>query len=244
MKKNLIGLSLIGILLGFAGGFLIANALNRSQIDKLLAENTRLAKAAPESSPSAADSSLTDEEINERLAQAAKNPEDFGFQKGLGLALYSYAAKKQDARLLAEVAILLDRAHKLNADDYQVLVSFGNVSFDLGQINKDADRNLKARELYQKALAKNPKDTEVVTDLGLTYLLADQQDLKRADENLSKALAQNPNYERAVQYMTQTKIALREADEAAKYLEKLKSINPNNPGMRELETQLAQIKVQ
>ncbi len=244
MNKNLIGLSIIGILLGFAGGFLIANALNRGQINKLLAENLRLEKASAEPQSKPEDLTLTEAEIKEKLTQAENNSKDFGFQKGLGLALYSYAAKKQDAILLSEVATLLDRAHNLNPDDYQVLVSLGNVNFDLGQIKRDTDRNLKARDAYQKALLKNPMDTDVVTDLGLTYLLTDAPEIKRAEEFLSKALEQNPNNERALQYMTQTQIAARNIEEAGKFLARLKSINPSNPGMRDLEAQISQAKIQ
>lgn len=244
MNKNLIGLSIIGILLGFVGGFLIANALNRSQIDKLLAENSRLEKSAADPQTNQEELTLTEAEIKERLTEAENNSKDFGFQKGLGLALYSYAAKKQDAKLLAEVAKLLERAHNLNPDDYQVLVSLGNVDFDLGQINKDSGRNLKAREAYQKARLKNPKDTDVITDLGMTYLLSDPPDLKQAEEYLRKALEQSPNNERALQFMTQTQITAKNIDEAGKFLARLKSINPTNPGMRDLEAQISQAKIQ
>lgn len=242
MKNSSVLLSIIGVLLGFAGGFLVANALNRSQINQLLSENGQLKNQQSEPKGNQQSIELSENEIRSKIDEAEKNPENFTFQKKLGLAFYRYAASKQDAALLAEVATLLDRAHKLNPDDYQVIVSLGNVNFDLGQLKKDSGRNLQAREVYQKALKKNPKDIDVITDFGLTYLLSGNPDVERATVELKKALEQDAKHERALLYMAQAQIELKNSDEGANYLEKLKRVNPKYPGLSEMEKKLSFIK--
>ena len=245
MNSKLLWVTILAVLLGFAAGFLVANSLNRSKINELLAEKSGLEKTRPATPTGGSNPELTNQEISEKIAEAEKNPNDFAFQKGLGLALYRYAAKKQDGALLAKVAKLLGRAHSLNGDDYQVIVSLGNVYFDLGQINKDSESNLKAREVYEKALAKNPKDINVITDLGLTYLLTQKdQDVSRAISELEKALRQRPKHERALQYMTQAHLEVDNLEEATIYLAKLKDVNPKNSGLAGLERRMLQISKQ
>ncbi len=242
MKGKLVWFSILGVLLGTVGGFFIANGLNRSEMNKLRAENAALLKkSGGGNTPNKQTSSLSEAEINEKLKEAEENPKDFAFQKGLGLALYQYAAKKQDSKLLEQVATLLNRAHQLNKDDYQVLVSLGNVNFDLGQLNKDTDRNLRSQALYQTALEKNPKDTDVLADFGLTFLFEKPSDAARAVSELDKALGQNPKHERALQFMTQAKIDSGNEKEAREYLARLKEVNPKNLGINLLESKLAQI---
>ncbi len=145
MNKKLFWLSIIGILISFVGGFLLANALNRSEINSLTTENERLKQNQNEASQSNSESELSESEIRKKIAEAEKNPENFNFQKGLGLGLYRYAMLKQDKALMNDVAKLLQRAYNLNSDDYEVIVSLGNIYFDLGQINKDRTSNEKAQ---------------------------------------------------------------------------------------------------
>ncbi len=239
MNGRFILFLVVGLLAGFAIGFLTANSMNRSQYNELLTENARLQSQTPETPGSQPAAELSDNEIRAKIDEAAANPKDFAFQKGLGLALYQYAAKKQDADLLAEVVTLLERAHSLNPDDYQLIVSLGNVHFDLGQMNKDDTRNLRARELYEKALAKNPKDINVITDLGLTYFLNENPDRKRAISELESALDQDPKYERALQYMTQAQIESKNNEAASRYLTRLKEVSPANPGIKDLEKNIS-----
>lgn len=240
MNKKFLGISILGIIAAFAGGFLLANALNKNEIEKLTAENTRLEKQQSNQKTNETELNLSAEEINAKIAEAEKNPNDFAFQKGLGLALYRYAALKQDTQLLEQVSILLDRAYKLNPDDYQVIISVGNISYDLGQIKKDNASNLKAREYYAKALKKNEKDTEVLTDYGMTFLMDESSDQQKAIEQFEKALTINQKNEKALFYMTQAQIDLENIDNANKYLVQLKEVNPNNERIKELESKILQ----
>lgn len=106
----------LAIFLSFVGGFLIANSLNKAEIAALRATQTPSENPKP-----SAGLELPEEEIRQKLSEARENPNNFGFQKGLGMALYRYAASKKDKNLLNDVEELLERAHGLNPDDYEVL---------------------------------------------------------------------------------------------------------------------------
>lgn len=239
MNNKIIWISILAVILSFFGGFLVANALNRSEIERLTAENTRMLK---EQNPSQNedDLNLTDEEIQKKLTEAEQNPTNFPIQKGLGLALYTYAGMKQDAKLLENVQKLLERANQINPDDYQVLVALGNIYYDLGQINQDNQRNLKAREIYQKALEKNKKDTNVLTSYALTFLMNNPPERFKAITEFEKALEVDSKNEKALFFMTQTLIEEKNLEEAKKNLAKLKEINPKNNGIPELEKKITQ----
>lgn len=219
---------------------MLANALNRSEINTLTTENSRLSKAQTDQSNSQTELTLSEEEIRDKIAEADKNADNFAFQKGLGLGLYRYAMVKQDKKLLNEVAILLQRAYSLNSDDYEVIVSLGNIYFDLGQINKDTEHNEKAKNLYLKALEKNPQDLNVRTDLGLTYLLTNSPQTEKAIAELEKVLDINPQQERALQFITQAQIEQGNKEKASAYLVKLKEVNSQNRGIAELEKKIGQ----
>lgn len=240
MNKKFVWLSILAVIISFIGGFILANALNRAELMRLTAENARLQKSPPAPGSSASKGGLSNEEIKTKIEEAARNPEDFAFQKGLGLALYRYAAVEQDAGLLEEVRKLLDRAHALNPDDYQVLVALGNINYDLGQIKKDPASNLRARELYRQALEKNKRDSNVLTDLGLTYLLTAEPDREKAVEALGLALEADGRNEKALVYMTQARIESGEMGEAGKYLARLKEVNPDNDRIGEFEKKISQ----
>ncbi len=242
MNKKFVGISILGIILSFVGGFLLANALNRSEMGKLQAENTKLQKDKIQTQKTRTDSDLSDEEVQKKIAEAAQNPNDFAYQKGLGLALYRYAAVKQNNQLLEQVTVLLERAYKINPDDYDVLVALGNIYYDLGQLKKESDLNLKARNFYKKALEKNSKDVNVRTDYSLTFLLTQKPDRELAIRELKTALELNAKNEKALVYMTQAQIEQGDFDEAAKYLIRLKEVNAENPRAVEFETLISQNK--
>ena len=242
MSKNYLWLSILAVLISFAGGFLLANALNRSEMNNLLAENNRLKKEPlpDQNSSQAPQESLTEQEIREKLTQAEKNPDDFNFQKGLGIGLYRYAAMKQDPKLLQETAQVLERAYLINPNDYDVLVSLGNIYYDVGQLEKSSENNKKAREIYSKALAKNPQDTFVRTDYGLTFLLTENPEREKAIEELEKALEANPKNQKALYYISQALIETGKVEKAREKIAILKQMNPKSPGVGELEKLIAQ----
>ena len=86
---------------GLIAGFLLANSINRNELSTLRAENDRLKTQAPQIAKDSR-SDLTDEEINETIAKADQNPDDFDTQRNVGVAIYRYGAMKQDEKLIRQ----------------------------------------------------------------------------------------------------------------------------------------------
>jgi tetratricopeptide (TPR) repeat protein len=242
MKTKVLLLSIVAVIVSFIGGFLLANALNRNDLNSLRAENERLKNSQAASSASEDENTLSDEEIARKIAEADQNPNNFAFQKGLGLGLYRYATVKQDAKLLEEVERLLNRANQLNAKDYDVIVALGNINFDVGYFKKDNEKFRAAREFYQKALEQKPNDSDLRTDLGLTYFLMTPPETDRAITEFQKSLQTNAKHEKTLQVLTDALLSQNKTNEAEKYLELLRQVNQNNEVLPELTTELAQRK--
>ncbi|MCY7374953.1 MAG: tetratricopeptide repeat protein [Pyrinomonadaceae bacterium] len=242
MKGKVFWLSIVAVVISFAGGFLMANALNRNEMNQLRAENGRLTAAQTEAKQDESGLSLSDEEVRDRIAEADKNPSAAAFQKNLGLALYRYAAMKQNADLLAEVSRLLNRAFENNPKDYDVVVTLGNIYFDIGYFKKDNAQFEKAREFYQKALEQKPNDVDVRTDLGLTYFLTVPPEYEKAIAEFQKSLQSNPKHEKTLQVIAQTLLAQNKVSEAEKYVARLKEANADNQYLAQLESQIANVK--
>ena len=242
MNGKVFWLSIAAVAVSFVGGFLLANALNRSELSALRAENERLKTSQDESTKNQTGQTLSGEEIREKIAEADRNPNNFPFQKNLGLALYRYGAMKQDADLLTEAGRLLNRAFAADKNDYDVTVTLGNIGFDVGYIKKDNAEFEKAREFYRLALEQKPKDVDVRTDLGLTYFLVNPPEYEKAVGEFQKSLQTDPKHEKTLQVLTETFLSQNNHAEAEKYLNRLKEVNSKNQYAAELETRIAQIK--
>lgn len=238
MKGKFWWLSIVAIIISFVGGFFLANALNRGELEKLRVENENL-KTAPPQNPSG-DENLSEEEILQKIKEADQNPQNFNFQKDLGIALYRYATMKQKVAMLNDVERLLTRANSINPDDYDVMVVLGNAVFDIGYAEKSNAKFQEARDIYLKALKQKPEDIEVQTDLSLTYFFSNPPDHAKAIEELNKTLKKNPNHERTLQFIAQAYLKTNKRQEAAAALTKLKQINSNNEIIPAIESELNQ----
>ncbi len=237
MTKQTVLIAIAASLIGFIAGFMLANSLNRSE----------LAANVPSSAPTTtqtgdgttASTTLSPDEIKARVEMADRNPNDFSFQKGLGLSLYRYASLKQDASILPDAIRIMQRALDLDAADRDLQIGLGNAHFDVGYFNKDNKSFEVARGFYNQALARVPSDTDVRTDLALTYYLQDPPDLDTAVKEFEKGLEANPKHERSLQFLIQTYVKKNEPAKASETLERLKSANPSNPAIGELTSMIA-----
>jgi tetratricopeptide (TPR) repeat protein len=239
MNSKVIAAAILGTIAGAIGGFMLANSLNRSEVNALraLAEDR---PAASQNTNRPDDSmNINIDEIKAKVAEADANPTNFGFQKSLGIALYRYGTLKRDAAIVDEAVRLLQRANGIDAKDYDVIVALGNSYFDLGYFRKESTNLKKSREYYKLALDQRPKDADVIADVALSYFLDEPADLSRSVEEFQKALQANPKHERALTYLTQTYMRQGNFDEAGKVLEKLKAANPKNESIEELSRLIA-----
>jgi tetratricopeptide (TPR) repeat protein len=237
MRGKLILFTLIGVLIGFIAGFLVANSINRSEINNLKSDVGKTNSADLPSQDSTKET-LSTEEIRAKINEADENPENLTYQKNLGLALYRYGAIKNDPEIIAQAARLLDRAIKLSPDDVDLIIGSGNAWFDIGYIKKDNQSFEKARSLYEKVLSNKPNDVGVRTDLGMTYFLETPPNDQKAVEEFRRSLAVDPKNEKALEFIVQSYSRLGDAENARKYLSMLKEANPSNPAIAGLSSQI------
>lgn len=246
-------LVVLGLLVGFAAGFLLANGINRGEQDKLRAEMARLrasanagdsaGAAAPGQTSGSEDLSipdLTDEQLRQAVARADASPRDADLQRKSGQALYFYAMQKGNAAILPDAARLLARALELEPQDEKLGILAGNAHFLLARQGGDRTHLRDARKFYEKVLAVKPDDPDVRTSLGLTYFFDEPSDPRRAAREYRRALQADPKSEPPLQSLVAALVATGELDEAERRLGELAAVNPNNPELPNLRAQLEQ----
>jgi len=240
MGKSTIWLSLIAIVVSFIAGFMLANTINRGELTMLRTENDRL-KSQPSQSPSGnQEPTLSIEEIKEKIAEADANPEKFDFQRNLGGALYRYGALKQDVALITDANRLLQRAHQLNPNDFDVVLALAHSFFDMGHYNKQNDKFVKAREYYTKALAMKPRDVEVQTEIAMTHFLLNPPDYDRSIPEFQKSLQIDRKHVKTLQFLAESYARTGKTSEAEKTLATLREVDPSNTMISQVQSLLTQ----
>mgnify|MGYP002651269554 CR=1 FL=1 len=244
MANKSILISIGAVLLSFIGGFLLANMLNRSELDTIRSENERLKRSVEQDLSGDNALTLKPSEIENALNEASKRLDDPAAQKRIGLSLYLYSSMKQDQELLQRAISILERAFALAPEDPDVMSGLANAYFDDAFFKKDNTKLVRSRELYEKVLAKNPKDAVTITNLGLTYSLQQPPAYAKAEAEYMRALAVDPKQEKALQFLVQALIKQNKDPEAAKYLGELKTLNPGNTAIPEFTSELAGVPTQ
>ncbi len=238
MNTKALIISITAVALSFLGGFFIANALNRAEMEGLKKENERLTGIAKEAEQRSTEGTLTNEEIRAKIDEADKNPDNVKFNTDLGIALYRYAAMKKDVELLGESGRILERVSAKEPKNADVLVTLGNAKFDIANFGNQNALFAEARSIYEKVVPLRPDDANVQTDIALTYFLTQPPNLEKAVAAFEKAVAKDPKNERAIQFMIQTQWQKGDLENAMVTLEKLKTVNNLNPAIPELTTLL------
>ena len=228
-----------GLLAGFVLGFMLANSTGRRENVAATQAATSNASAPTTQGRAASAQQLSEQEIREAIQTTDSRPEDVELQKRFGMALYAYANQTRDPRYLPDAARFLKRAVEANPNDRSTIVSLANALFDMGQMG-DAARFAEARIYYQKALELDPRDVNVRTDLGLTFYFGQPSDPESAIREYRKSLEIDPRHEQTLQNLATALIKTGNRKEAEKTIENLRSVNPNNPALRDLEALLAQ----
>jgi tetratricopeptide (TPR) repeat protein len=241
MEKNTVLYIIIALLVGFVGGFLLANNLNRSEM--LLGRSVQSSNSSGQpGAANAGEPELSDAEIQMKIDEADRNPTNLDFNKQLGIGLYRYAAMKSSVPLLIEASRILNRAHSIDAKDHDILVAYGNAEFDLGFFQKDPAKFASARDIYTKALAEKPDDVDVQTDLSISYLLQGTPDLDKAVAGLKKAQTIDPKHTRSLQFLVEAYTRQSNVKEAETALARLRDLDPKNQQLGDLTARLEAVK--
>ncbi len=219
MKKENILFAVVGIFVGFFGGFTLANKINRSAV----AQQPNAAQTqtnAPFLNQQAQSSDIKEQqpagkplpEVAEKLDKAKNEPNNFDAQIEAGNLYVKIKAfdKAQE---------FYNRAEQLNPTDYEKIVKLGNSFSDTGKFEK-------AEKWYEQALAKKPDDVNVRTDLGVTFVERENPDLDRAVKEFQTSLETNPKHEPTLYNLGIAYFKKGNLDEAQKILSRLESVNP------------------
>lgn len=191
MSRDNLLFTIIGILLGFIGGFLLASNISQREA-AVRARPTQSSQNLPaDHPPVAGDQSSGDGQqmlasVQTAMKQARENPNDFDAQ--VAAAKLQYQIGRYDQAIEYLLA-----ANKVKPDDATVLAM-------LGVANLDAKHYDAAAKWYKAALMKNP--TDLVSLDGYCYVLLETGDTKTAEEQIKKLEKLAPTNEDLPQFRT------------------------------------------
>ena len=230
MTKDNILFSIIGVLLGVIVGFVFAtNIKQKTAAQRPSSTQTMRPQAQdqelPEDHPPLAPNNGTDTGTDPgdeaaTLEKARSEPDNFDAQ--MQAAAVHYRGRRFD-----EAIALLMHANQLRPDSYEAVVALGNTNFD-------AARYEIAEKWYTSALVKQPKDVNVRTDLGLTYMFREPADMDRAIKEFRRSLEVDPNHEQTLQNLVVALTKKGSLAEAEAMLSKLTQVNPENTSLTKL----------
>lgn len=254
LNKRVIVVGALGVALGFLGGFFLANGINREEHAKLTAElaAARAGASAPQGAAAAGSQkasaegggdsfpTLTEEQLGNAVKQADADPSNAELQHKVGQALYFYAWEKGNAQILPDVARILKRAHTLDPKNYRTTVLAGDAHFLIASGGGDTAPLGEARKFYEAALAAQPGDAQVRTNLGRTYFFDKPPNPQRAIAEYRRALQTDPRQELTLQSLAAALVESGGFEEAARRLDELEKVNPSNTELPGLRAQLEQ----
>ena len=234
MTKDNILFSIIGVLLGVLVGYVFASTVNQRGYMERTPPVGRVAAGQQDSESSQGSAPLPSNAVAEQgvessadralIEQAEAEPDNFDSQ------MRAAAIHYQNRRYNEAIQFLM-RANQLRPESYDAIVALGNANFDAKSYEI-------AEKWYTAALVKNPKDINVRTDLGLTFLFREKQNVDRAIQEFRRSLELNPRHEQTLQNMVVALVKKGNFSEAEATLAKLREVSPNNPGLAKLGSDL------
>ena len=252
-NKKVLLVGALGVVFGFLAGYFLADRIYQAEYVKLRGElaaaraggaqpGGAAGKAQQASAPGGGESlpTLTEEQLKTAVTRADAAPSDAELQHKVGQALYFYAWEKGNAQILPDVARILKRAHALDPKNYRTTVLAGDAHFLLASQSGEARTLGEARKFYETALAAQPDDPQVRTNLGRTYFFDKPSNPQRAIGEYRRALQADPRQELSLQSLAAALIETGGFEEAERRLGELEKLNPSNTELPGLRAQLEQ----
>lgn len=167
------------------------------------------------------------EQIQQLRQRVDANPNDAD-------AIQSLAQLNLQINDLLRARALYERYVALRPEDANGILMLANLFFDTREFGR-------ARDLYQQLLEKDPNRPEVLTDLGSCYRsLGDPQ---RALELFRKALEVRPEFSQALfNEVVVLGVDLKDYAAAKTKLEALRRVQPGNPNVEALATEIEKLR--
>ena len=214
-----------GLVVGIVIGFMFANSINRTASEAKVTTSVSDAPAnmnLPADHPAIGTGGAGSQtaggalpQVMEAIERAKNEPNSFEAQMTAGDLYYQI-------QRFADAAKFYEKANQLKPGELEPIVKLGNAYFDAEQYEN-------AEKWYLAALKKTPSDTNIRTDLGLTFYLRSPRDIERAIKEFQTVLAGEPIKEITLQNLA---LAYREKGDKENYdktIENLRKVNPANP---------------
>ena len=245
INKDNILYGIIGLLAGVIIGYLGTNSINRSE--QPAAGNSTVSTATqpsmpPDHPPTGGGSASAGGEGGGSGGSSGSSPG--GMQAEVAQTITTarnepgnFEAQMKAAALFVQVQRydqalgFYERAYKVKPDDFNVLASLGNVTFDLERFS-DAER------WYGEALRRRPDDVDIRTDLGLTYYLRKPPDLDKAIATFRESLARDPRHEKTLQNLITALLDKGDTSSARKLVQDLEKVNSANNALPQFRARL------
>ena len=234
MNKENILFGIIGLLLGCIGGFVFANTVNQrgynptpaaaaSPSPGLPADHPPIPSGSQGSDPSAP-AGPQPAEIQAKIKKATDEPTNFDAQMDAAKLYYQIQRLPQSIEFL-------QKAINLRPREFEALAAMGNAQFDSGNFTE-------AEKWYREALVVRPTSVEVRTDLGSTFLQRTPPDPARAIQEYQASLKLDPNHEPTLANLVRAYALQKNFAEAQTMLDRLAKVNPGNPDLPAMRTEL------
>lgn len=212
LNKNTVVFGIVGLLIGLAIGFFAANYVNRNtSFSQQASQNTTNLPAIniKEHGPS-----VMMPDVRQVLEIARNEPNNFDAQIRAG-EMY-YKIQRFDKALNYYI-----KAQKIKPSDLQANIKLAGIYYEMKNY-------IDAATYFMKALEIDPKNTDVRSDLGLTFYLREPSDNERAIREYRKSLDIDPNHEPSLQNLSVVLKKMNAEEELNKTLSQLKKVNPKN----------------
>jgi tetratricopeptide (TPR) repeat protein len=240
MNSKIILAAAIGIFIGFAGGFFLANSINRSAG---MMQPTSPSGAAFPNQPGGGGgiqppfanmpgggggSGGAIAMVNDAIEKAKNEPDSFESQ-------YNAANMYYQIDRFEEAVKYYEQANRILPDHYQTIVRLGNSNYGLRKYDE-------AAKWYGRALELQPDDVDVRTDFGTTFFLREQKDLDRAVKEYKTSLEKNPEHEPTLQNLCAVYLEKGDRQGLEETVAKLEKVNPQNPTIAKFRQELSMNK--
>jgi tetratricopeptide (TPR) repeat protein len=180
MNKDNLLFGVIGVLIGFIIGFMLANSITQREAAQRMSSASGQQALPPNHPPVGNDQGGDPQQIfaqvQTAMKQARENPNDFEAQKTA--AKLEYQVQRFDQAI--EYLLV---ANKLKPTDFEVLAM-------LGEANMDATHFDAAEKWYRAALLKKPDDMPSLD--GLCAVLLSKGDAKGSEDAINKLAKIDP----------------------------------------------------
>lgn len=238
-----------GLVVGLVVGFVFANSVNKTGLETASVQSSNKAGAPsnpaipPDHPPlgqTAGDATKTAPlpQVMASIEKAKQQPQNYEAQM-TAADLYYQIQRFDDA------AKYYEAANKLKPAETEPIIKTGNAYFDAASEAAKKDDTqaanpafAQAEKWYLLALAKEPKNIDVRTDLGLTYFLREPRDIDQAIKEYKISIGINPEHEVTLQNLALAYSEKGDTVNLKTTLEKLKNVNPKNPAVVKMGSEL------